>query len=249
MAYGIQNKKVYATLCVQVLRQRVAVPIILTSCPYDPIRYCANGSLFDMLRAEDPEHAPVTSDRASTTGPDYTGHPGRGPNYKTRQNFTSNYRTRTGELASAGLKVDMWVGCEIGDQVAQGMSYLSSLKFIHRDLAARNILVTHEFVYKIADFGLSRHFRNGSEYYRMQAEGLIPLRWSAVEVLRDGKFSIASDVWSYGVLLYEIFSGATRPYAGMTDGRIMTMLEARQSQNLTPRPCFTQKWLASKIWI
>ena len=124
----------------------------------------------------------------------------------------------------AGLTLNK--GMEIAVEVAHGMAYLSAKKYVHRDIAARNILVTEDYQYKIADFGLSRHFKNGVEYYRMQTEGLIPLRWSSIEVLKDGKFSVWSDVWSYGVLLAEIFSGAARPYSGMTDGRILTMLEA-----------------------
>ncbi|XP_019641523.1 PREDICTED: putative wall-associated receptor kinase-like 11 [Branchiostoma belcheri] len=102
--------------------------------------------------------------------------------------------------------------------VASGLAELARLKIVHRDIAARNVVISDRKVAKIADFGLSRDVYTSSAYKRTNQGGeeeLLPLKWMALESLRDGLYTCESDVWSYGVLLWEIASFGEEPrYAG-----------------------------------
>ncbi|NWY46305.1 FLT3 kinase, partial [Sylvia atricapilla] len=99
-------------------------------------------------------------------------------------------------------------------QVAKGMEFLESKSCIHRDLAARNILVTHGKVVKICDFGLARDVMNDSNYI-VRGNARLPVKWMAPESLFERTYTMKSDVWSYGILLWEIFSLGVNPYPGI----------------------------------
>eukprot|EP00056_Hartaetosiga_gracilis_P011121 m.166535 g.166535 ORF g.166535 m.166535 type:complete len:2195 (+) comp13451_c0_seq2:195-6779(+) len=104
---------------------------------------------------------------------------------------------------------------------AQGLAYLASLKFVHRDVASRNVLLNSENRCKISDFGMSRDMED-STYYHSSKRGALPVRWTAPEALETHKFSEMSDVWSFGVLMYEIWTNASVPYKGWNHQKVWT---------------------------
>jgi len=105
-------------------------------------------------------------------------------------------------------------------QVSRGMEYLSSRKVIHRDLAARNILVSETNICKVADFGFSRDVMANNIYER-KSEGRLPIRWMAPEALYDNVYTTKTDVWSFGVLMWEIVTLGSTPYPGMSGSEVM----------------------------
>ncbi|XP_011363231.1 muscle, skeletal receptor tyrosine-protein kinase isoform X5 [Pteropus vampyrus] len=108
----------------------------------------------------------------------------------------------------------------IARQVAAGMAYLSERKFVHRDLATRNCLVGENMVVKIADFGLSRNIYS-ADYYKANENDAIPIRWMPPESIFYNRYTTESDVWAYGVLLWEIFSYGLQPYYGMAHEEVI----------------------------
>eukprot|EP00118_Oscarella_pearsei_P024080 m.297875 g.297875 ORF g.297875 m.297875 type:complete len:3271 (+) comp40778_c0_seq3:234-10046(+) len=112
---------------------------------------------------------------------------------------------------------------DIASQAAAGVAYLASSKFVHRDIAGRNCLVGRNkddsLVVKISDFGMARDVYQ-DEYYRRKG-GALPIRWMAPEAITDGKYTVESDVWSLGVLLWETFSFGYQPYFGQDNEKVI----------------------------
>uniref|UniRef100_A0A8C3ABM1 receptor protein-tyrosine kinase n=1 Tax=Cyclopterus lumpus TaxID=8103 RepID=A0A8C3ABM1_CYCLU len=151
--------------------------------------YMAHGDLNEFLRRRSPSQSVRTLSRGSLSG-----------------------RSFSSELEAGLLCCDEQLS--ISKQIAAGMAYLSERKFVHRDLATRNCLVGEDMVVKIADFGLSRNIYS-ADYYKANENDAIPIRWMPPESIFYNRYTTESDVWAYGVVLWEIFANGMQPYYGM----------------------------------
>ncbi|KAH8318198.1 hypothetical protein KR067_012718, partial [Drosophila pandora] len=112
--------------------------------------------------------------------------------------------------------------------IAKGLSYLAKRKYVHRDIACRNCLVNSDRVVKISDFGMARPTFE-SDYYRYNRKGmrkLFPVRWMPPETLSLGIFTTASDIWSFGIVLYELISFGSYPYQGLTNSQVLDYVKS-----------------------
>ena len=154
--------------------------------------------------------------------------------YIVRGSQGSSYDSLLDETHHHVPKLDTVEQLHVAKQVASGMTYISEAWYVHRDLATRNCLVGEHLVVKIADFGLTRNISVNEDYYKGSEHDAIPIRWMPCEAILYNKFTTESDVWSFGVVLWEIFCFALQPYYGMTheevvkyikEGRVLTCPE------------------------
>ncbi|XP_035263543.1 non-receptor tyrosine-protein kinase TNK1 [Anguilla anguilla] len=128
----------------------------------------------------------------------------------------------------------LWLFCT---QITAGMEYLEGRRFIHRDLAARNVLLASRELVKIGDFGLMRGLSQDTDHYVMNAHRRIPFAWCAPESLRVGSFSHASDVWMFGVTMWEMFTYCMEPWLGMSGRQILFRVEREGERLERPLDC------------
>ncbi|XKL65587.1 hypothetical protein PGB90_009007 [Kerria lacca] len=138
------------------------------------------------------------------------------------KSFLNHYNERYGE--KCGPLSDM-VKLRMAAQIADGMTYLEAKKFVHRDLAARNCMVAADWTIKIGDFGLARDIYT-TEYYHKKDKGALPIRWMSPESIRDGIFTSFSDMWSYGVVMWEITTYGALPFHNKNNEEVIRHVQA-----------------------
>ncbi|KAI5610244.1 activated CDC42 kinase 1-like isoform X3, partial [Silurus asotus] len=127
--------------------------------------------------------------------------------------------------------------CRYTVQIACGMAYLESRRFIHRDLAARNILLASNDLVKIGDFGLMRALPKNDDHYVMQEHHKVPFAWCAPESLKTRTFSHASDTWMFGVTLWEMFTHGQEPWIGLNGSQILHKIDKEGERLVKPEDC------------
>uniref|UniRef100_A0A673AZR9 Tyrosine-protein kinase n=1 Tax=Sphaeramia orbicularis TaxID=375764 RepID=A0A673AZR9_9TELE len=125
--------------------------------------------------------------------------------------------------SETGCKLQLPKLIDFSAQIAEGMAYIEKKNYIHRDLRAANVLVSESLLCKIADFGLARVIEDNE--YTAREGAKFPIKWTAPEAFNYGSFTIKSDMWSFGILLYEIITYGKIPYPGMTKSEVMTSVQ------------------------
>lgn len=133
--------------------------------------------------------------------------------------------------------------------VIRGLSYLAHHKFVHRDLACRNCLITGKDhpVVKLADFGMTRNIFD-SDNYTFRRKAPLPIRWTAPESLRFGVYTPASDVWSFGVVVWEVITFGSYPYQGLSNSEALTLIRQGHSMSVPAAANPQLEWLIKQCW-
>ncbi|CAG10901.1 unnamed protein product, partial [Tetraodon nigroviridis] len=191
---------------------RLYAVVTKTEPIYIITEYMANGSLLDFLKSDlgCSLQIPKLIDFSAQVS----------SNRPCSSYMNSEHTSDVASGSRCGLLTERMCIC---GQIAEGMAYIERRNYIHRDLRAANVLVSECLLCKIADFGLARVIED--DEYSAREGAKFPIKWTAPEAINYGSFTIKSDMWSFGVLLYEIITYGKIPYPGMTKGEVISSIQ------------------------